>query len=463
MFSSIPGNRTDAIENEFDSFVLNELKFSIPNRGAAFNFEVCARIPAERHLYDNDKIYTIDAAGSVDGFIQVFQASTNNIHNIRASLSGQVEPDVVIDDFESYSTDAELQAVYVSSDPVNTIVTLDTSAPFAGLQCMAVSMSRNKGIGDMLTMTFPSAQNWSAKEAIQFMFKSPLTGASNQWRINISDGTNVAYIDFNALVANTWEERNLAFSAFTNISLVDLTSITSASMEIMSLASTAMCYFDNWSLVGGASNSMVEVRLYDFGTTQAPTVLGSLLPQDNDAWSVPLELPTSKQVILAGVNFGSHELEAFLVPGNFYGIYITKPDVGTVSFYGSAEQQYMPGKCYSDSAGTLTEVPGTLGFMMMSATEARLSALELVTDADPGHSQAFLFVTDVTTGETIFFSEMTLDLEGQKLVMKDILPEYLWTSQTIRLSVYYMDAVDSQATYILVRPKYYYNVTPTNG
>jgi hypothetical protein len=301
-----------------------------------------------------------------------------------------------------------------------------------------------------------------------------LTGSDNQWRLFIGDGSNEAYIDFSAQNPNTWEERTLSFSSMTDIGLLDLSNIQSIKIQLRNVSSTTTgyfnywtstttCYFDFWTLVGGAGHNSTVIRLYDFGSTANPTTLGTQMPQDYDVLEVPIDLSPNKRVHQVHLHLGSHELDESLVVGNYYGLYITKPDAGVLNIYGSEDQVYQSGKCYSDTDGSLMEIPGTLGFMVMSAIEARLSEISVVPDANAGSSKTFLFVNDMLTGETIFFSEITLEESGQHLVMKDTLPEYIWTSQTTRLSIYYQDGTDSRASVLTCRPKFYYNTIAVYG
>lgn len=463
MQSSIPSNQTDYIENEFNSFVINEIEFDIPNRGASFHFDICAKVPMERMLYDGDQIHSLDAAGTEDGFLQIFRASANNIHDIQLSLSGCIEADHVLQNYDGYVDTADLQSDWVSSDLVNTVVSLDTSMPYEGTQCMRVNVSRRKSPGDTITYTYPVPQDWFSREALHFMFNSSVAGTYNQWVLIIGDGSNEASIRFNAQNANTWEDRSLPFAAFTDIGLIDRAKIQYIQLQLESVTFSATCYFDYWALVGGADSNSTVIRLYDFGTNALPTSLGTQMPHDYEVLEVPIELSTDKRVHQIHLHLGSHELEQTLTKGNYYGIYVSKPDQGTLYLHGSSQQTYQSGKCYSDTAGSLMVVDGTLGFMVMSSIEARLSQITVEPDANAGSSKTFLFVVDHLTGETIFFSEMTLEEQGQILVLKDILPEYLWTSQTKRLSIYYQDGMDSNATKLTCRPKFYYNSLPVYG
>lgn len=459
MSSSIPSNQTDFIQNEFDSFVINEIKLSVPNRGGSFHFNVCAQIPTERHLYDGDEVCTLDSAGSVDGFLQIFKASTNNIHTIQVSMLGSAIEDTIVDNFSSYSNTTALLSTYQYQSSY--------FIPSLGVDGDNKYMSAylyRRGDGYRIYRNLSATPfDMSQYTGMSFNYQSGVAGSNNTMRLIISDGNNEAYMNFTSQNTWVWEKREFNFAAFTNVSLVDLSHITYVAIEAYSILTTTTVMMDDWVLSGGVTTNTTGIRIYDFGAEPNPTTLGVQIPQDYDNYRLEVELNPRKTIVSLGVNLGSHELDDTLTVDHYYGIYVEKPDIGTLKLFGSATQQYLSGKAYTVTGTSLVDTGASLGFMVMSAIEARLSSLTIIPDADPGDSKAFIFVTNMLTGATLFFAEVTLGSDGKALDLKDTLPEYLFTSRETMLSIYYKDAENSNVSNLIARPKYYYNSIPMNG
>jgi len=397
--SSIQGNQTDAIENEFDAFVINEVILDIPNRGGTFNFPISAKIPTERHLFDTDEICTLDSAGSIDGFLQIFKASTNNIRTVQATMLGSTMADMTVDDFASYTNTASLLQTYQYSGDYRFEPYLDESW---GDQRMAAYIDR-RGDGlriwrDLTATPF----NISQYNGMSFRYQSGVAGDTNTFRIVIGDGSSEAYMSFSARNTWQWETREFIFAAFSNIAMIDTTNITYMAIEATIIKSSTTVMFDDWVLTGGIISNTTGIKLYDFGTEANPTVLGTQIPQDYDNYRLEVELSPVKTVVSLPVTLGSHELEDTVTVGNYYGMYIEKPDTGTLTLFGSDTQQYISGKSYTISGNVMAEQTASLGFMVMTAVEARLSSLSIKSHEDPGDSKCFIFVTHMLTGATLF-------------------------------------------------------------
>ncbi len=451
---------TSYYENEFNSFVISEVIKTVPNRGATFISTIMPKIPMERSLFDVDDIKILSSSGTEPGFLQIFRASTKNIHDVKISLAGTTTLMTTLDDFE-YATDTAIQSVYVSTNTQGLQIYSVSDMFYNGSKCAKIIFNKTKAPGTSLVGGYPTPQNWSNSRGISLYWNSILSGLNNTWRISITDNnSNVAYIDFNTLNINVWENKILNFESFTNISLIDLSLVKKISLTCMSCEASKWIYFDKLELIGESNiGQNIEVKLFDFGENANPTQLpANAMTLDEGIDYTICTIDDTKEIRTIHLHCGSHNINNSLVIGNYYGIFISKPDMGNCIIYGNSNQSYMSGKCYSiDSSNNLIEESSTVGFMCFAVSDCILKCIDIYTDGDPKLSKMYLYIIDERTGCNDFFAELHLRNNELHVDFKDTITERLPLDIDKHIYLYYEDAYNSEVNNIYIRYKIYHN------
>ena len=453
--------QADQLVNEYDTFVINHYDLKIPNRGGNFLFPLHCQAPSERSLYSQELVADIPSDTTDQGVLQVFRASQDNIHSIKLAISAEAGAPLLLDDFE-YADSQAAQAVYVSTDPAKTKVSVSSTIFQSGSKSLHIAVDRRRSRGDQVRSTFSTPQDWSNYEGLQFDWRAALAGSDLIWTLVLSDGVSEAFIQFSAQRPYQFESRTFPFEAFSNIALLDMTHITFMYLSLDRTIANANCYFDAMYLYGNEDNgtNTTALELYHFGGNPVPTTLGTPLIQDDGGTEHIAEPPTLKSVIEVPSRYGSHRLASEMVIGDYYGFLVKRPPVGSISLWGNNEQSYNSGKVYRvDATGNCIEVPGSLGFGIFTVPEqAKLKEMRFQGNFSIGSSSLFFYIVNAVTGATKYYAELDLRAYGDaSLNFSDSLPEHLVTSKEDIIYLHYQDAADSEADNLSVHLRFHYN------
>ena len=278
-------------------------------------------------------------------------------------------------------------------------------------------------------------------------------GTSNKLRLVISDGNNEAYKQFSNDDVWEWQTKELQISAFTDIGLVDTTSITYIGILAQLARTSTTIMFKDLILTGGSAENTTNISIYDFGPVSNPPTMGTKLVNSEHQIDInPTKTLENYKIDVSG-----------LVLGEYYGIYIEKPDTGTVTLYGTAAKTYSSGRTYTVIGSNITESTGSLAFMVKSETPARLGELRVIPDADPVGSKIVIFSTDDANNNCKFYVEKVVPREGVLIPIKDTYPEEVILGGGRGLMIQYSDNIESQVNTLTIQAKYYYNSIETNG
>lgn len=441
------------VVNLYTEQVWNRSHYVIPYRGAGVDMDMRVRVLGENMIIDRDVVGVLEYGMSPNGFLQIFRAGENNIADIRLVLRGEGNV-IVKENFDNYVNDADLRAVWIPSDTVNTNVYIDGTIYYgASGKSMRIDCRKNGSPGDTITKTF-IAENWSGYEAVRLRWRNQIAGTC-VWRFRISsDGVNWAYSDLVATQTNVWEEKILNFSAMTNISAVNLASITRMQFYMVSCTSNFHnIWVDQIELLGGVGN--VKVKLYDFGDNPNPNQLGSLMVFDNGSNESIVPLSNVKKILTVYGSYGFDDVTRSLTKGNYYGIYLGDITSGKCYVFGSNITKYNSGKLYSVNGTNLSVINGNMGFGVMTAVDGFILNKQIVLDNDGGDSAVYGLVVNKENGLLVKYVG---DFEAGSNLYQNIDMSYqLGLIHVNRENAYllkWIDAENSQTTKIMLSGKY---------
>lgn len=211
----------------FDSFSTN-----LPYRGASETTILRPHIMTESQSIFNTLVGTV--ASGTDRYMQVFRASSDNVHDVVLYLEGEGD-ESAIDTFDSYSNDTQLRNVWTASDTNNTNIYSEGSiiSETSG-RAMKVDVEGYASVGDTITRSFSPALNFSDKIAVSLNFKASVQG--EQWNISFYDGSNWCTASFQSNNTN-YNTYYLLLSSFTGN--MDWSNVEQVQLELVSTTASS--------------------------------------------------------------------------------------------------------------------------------------------------------------------------------------------------------------------------------
>lgn len=355
------------------------------------------------HVESSREQLGIITSGNIVG--QIFRASQDNINGLLLTLGSAAGAD--IDNFESYATDAALQAVWVESDihPA----TVEMTIVHEGLQSMRMPGDTN---GETWIKTIASS------DYTNFTFSFPWYQDKEynkmKFEFILSDGVDILSFPLNITQHNQWTQFEIDINAMTDSGTTDQTSIISVGFRVLDREGGFVSYVDN--IVATPQPGSVLIKLWDCGDT-IPVADGLSFDLANDATQntelgdlgIGGTLASEIELFLTG-GVRLYHIEEFitgvalerpsnnvLTTGNYYAISIHYVDTNT-AVYGPdttySINYYNSGYAFNTSAENvdITVIAGVAGggaysdlmFGIFSAQDCYLISHHLHFNAESG-------------------------------------------------------------------------------
>lgn len=456
----------EKIDTRYAKQIVDYKNRTVTARGVRLDFDLSPHIPMENMMDKSSTVETLATSG--DTICQVFQASSDNLHDIDLTLQGTGITDA-IDGFESYADTSELAAVWVASDPTNTGVTLETGTVHSGSQSMAIQCRKNQSPGDTITKDYGMGTDFSSYESLSFWIFNNVD-LTCIWQVNLIDtSANVASIQYNQPGA-IWTNHDLSLSNFSNTIAMDWGNIRYVQFEMVSCTSSLhSAYVDDIELNGPAGE--IEIEIIDFGSTAPISTdnivsAGDVLTLDEDITSVSYALQLTKTTHNHHIHYGSHEYSNSLISGNYYGIHIKNPTSGTCVIYGSSTKKYNSGGCFTvNDSDIMTEVTKTINFVTFCIQPAYLSSLSIEADGATGNTVSNICVCDKETDKAqdfiirhVFNNETSFSTNFIKNET-----QLFYTDRRYVPFMYYEDHSDAEVESFSIHLYYLYEPVEENG
>jgi len=451
-------------------------QFSVPSRGSNAYFQVLPKNYAKSQIKEDIKIFSLDPDSTEEGIIQIFKADTfDNINGFKTLAKGShptTETNTVLDDC-GYADDTAVNAAWTvaiipDNDDEKIELTSNDDQPINSDYCIQIRTHSNAE-GNSFYKEYSTPQDWSNLENINFSWMSENYGSDYRWRLMVYDSLGqIAYIDFNASKKWDWEQHSFSKLLFSNQSVVDWADVVKIEFCCYKAKSTYYSYFGGISINENIEHSKIilNVQLLHFGTNPDFTTIGDVKTLDDnfDDAQLIVDVATNK-ISVCDLQYGAARNDWKLIHNDYYGIYIHKPTLGKVDFYGSDTQRFLDGDLYSNTGGTLTALNKSLGFMMCTFSKSVLRKLTIKQDKySPGSSINLLIISpnDFTVKQLIgiytFDSCDTIQIEFDYS-----LPENIIVDKESHLYIYYQDSYSSQVSTINVYPRFHFNEVISNG
>lgn len=407
---------------------------------------------------------------------QIFKPSQDNINGI--ILTMQSGDSVEFDDFENYSNDAQLQAVWVETNAEKP-AELEDNIVYEGNQSMMLKADGNDG--DEWARSFPSFDftDWTGT----FYMYNNHEYKDCKMRVFVEDSTGDT--SSGALVnqnKDTWEFYSIPVASLTPDvgGAADLTDIIKIGYRVEEKDGGCKMYFDN--LVSFQPPGTVLIELWDMGPTlpvNGTTSIsdGTQYTTLGDAGISGIQAANYTFELISGIR--SYNIFEFVagvaleIPGNVilntsnYHAIILRHLNGTINVYGPVaawDDYYKSG--YSFNAKNKTSPINATGtdedimFGIYSTQDVYFSKFIQVIDAVPnGQSETTLYIEDSNMyRESVIIS----GTKAQQFVEQDIpLPYYM--EKGSKFEQEYNDDFTDNVSEISLVIQYYYIPEPVNG
>ncbi|MEA3370809.1 MAG: hypothetical protein U9Q40_05660 [Campylobacterota bacterium] len=442
--------------------------FSIPERGATSYIQILPKNEAVSQVLEDTEVFTLAHDSIEDGIVQVFKATEfDNVNGFKTLAKGQHPGTSIVNStfaFEEYTTDEELRVDWNTTtwwDDDEIELYLDSDEALNGEYCCRIRAHSNcEGLA--LYREFASPLDWSGIENVQFNWMSEKTEWCSRWRLKFHDSTGqISSIDFNNTSRNTWELKSFNKQLFSNLGVTDWSQIVKIEFENVNSQSTHNCYLDSIEITTNteADRILLDTQLIHFGTSPDFATLGSIktLDDNHDSAELMIDIEVNR-MSEANIQYGATRNDWKLIAGDYYGIYIKKPTIGSVKFYGSNTQTFVDGNLYSNSSGALTALNKSLGFMINTFTSSTIKKLKVRQDVHSPNSTFNLMIInpdDFTVNQ--YLGTYTFEVcDIIEIEFDYSVPESITINNANHLYGYYQDSFESEASQLHICPRYHY-------
>jgi len=373
--------------SDASNVVVTSISNPIITHGQEEVFQLIPHVKMESMIKCDTIIQTLEFGQEPSSVMQIFRASTDNLSEVSLKLHGVGSTDIT-ESFE-YSTDASMRAVWVPSSSDIEIYS-DNGTYYTGSYSIGIDCYRNRSNGESITKTF-SSENWSLVESISCMVYESKGSNRNHWKIRIYDGNNWAEKEFTIPVKNVWENKIFLIESLDNIEVLDLSHITKIQFLLDDCNANAWLNIDDFKR--SIPSGYADIKLYSFGTSDHPTLLGQPLTFNTNENVATILTPPTPQTITIPM------MVPQLTVGEYYGIEISNVSNGVLHIYGSSTQIYNSGQMFTISNSNFTYTTKNMRFMLSTIVSTLLNKIEITFDGDPGTSDIDLPI--IHNGETL--------------------------------------------------------------
>lgn len=458
-------------EDDFDTaaninnyIVDQHYEFTIPERGANSYFQILPKNYAISQIVEDTIVHTLSHDDDHEGIVQVFKANFDNINNVKFLTKGTFpdsEQTILIDGCE-YETTPAAQAAWVTNNNSRIYVQSVDWDDYEGSYCLGFS-TNSRAEGYYVTHTFDAVQDWTDLAAIDFMWQSEAENDYSRWQLQVQDNIGqVATVDFSVSDDDNWMNKHFSRSIFYNTNVVDWSKIVSLTFKNLKSGWTHWCYLDELKIIKNIDNTHIDskVHLIHFGTNPDFSTLGPEVTLDNNKdYKTFIIQNDTKRITPCRLQYGARRNDWKLVNGDYYGLYIEKPDKGSINFYGAETNVYNDGDLYDVHGTTLTALNKSLSFMVCTFSESYLRKLVIRQDVHSPKSNINLMVMNSETKKVErFLGIYTFDAQDKIEIEYDYSsPESIKLDKDSHLYIYYQDSQTSEASMLYVCPRFHYN------
>jgi hypothetical protein len=363
-------NQSNGIPKSFSKVMKVGKRYDLV-KGQLNKLRIRPTILNEHAESSRENMGTISASNIIG---QIFKASQETINGLMLTLSSAAGTN--IDTFESYVTDAELQAVWVASGA--DLATIETTIVNEGSQSMKMPAN---------TLGHTWIDTISSTDFTNFTFSFPWYQdkeyAKCKFEFILSDGIDILSFPLTIVAHNQWTNFEIDINAMTDSGTTNKAAITSVGFRVLDREAGFFGYVDN--IIGTPAPGSVKIKLWDCGAT-LPVADGATFDLTNNATQnnelgdlgiggtlaseVDVPLRGGKRVyyiedFITGVAF-EHPSNNTLTIGNYYAVTIHHVDT-TVNVWGPdttfSTNYYNNGYAFYTSAENvdITKINGAAG------------------------------------------------------------------------------------------------------
>lgn len=248
--------------DEYTSITTNSSEVKIA-KGQLTKVAIQARIGNE-NVESSREVQGVVSNGNIIG--QIFKASKDNITALMLTLESAAG--VVVDNFESYNNDAELQTAWPST---GALPTLETTTVFNGTKAMSLPTTNN--LDEWQTAAAPTDFT-DFTGTFKAFFSHPF--AQQQIAVFIGDGTNTKSFLLAQDSANTWGNFEVNEKAMTEdqAGTTNIAAITEIGYRVILKRTGGTVIIDDLTSVPPPGD--VEIKLWDMGVTLPASTVDSI-------------------------------------------------------------------------------------------------------------------------------------------------------------------------------------------
>ena len=460
----------DSFEDQanLNNYVTDQhFEFTIASRGINSWYQILPKNYYTSQVIEDSVVATLNSDDTENGIIQVFQVNvSDNLNGMKvlAKASHPVTDEVIlIDDFEYSSHEDARTAWPIIQDDLDEELAIysDNYHELNGNYCMKIT-AQSDAEGSSFYKAFDTPQDWEQMKSLYFNWRATKEGSGYRWRIRIYDNIDqIAYTEFSPTDKYNWEYIEFAKDIFNNTGVIDWSQIVKIDFYCVASDCWHENYIDDLGMVKNTITSKVtsEVSLIHFGTNPDFSTIGDIKTLDNNFDVEDLIVSVNgAHIVDINLQYGASSNDWKLVDGDYYGIYIKKPEVGTITLYGSDTQTFDSGNLYSNNGGTLTAMNKSLAFMLFTFSKSTLKKINFRQDVWSKHSNIDLMLINPANFKvkqilgTYTFSaceliEVSFDYSNPEIIIVD---------HDAHLYVYYQDDKNSNSTELNVCPRFHY-------
>jgi hypothetical protein len=427
-----------------------------------------ARVPNEGAESSREVQATVTATNIVG---QIIKASKDNITGLALTLESAEA--VLLDNFESYASSVELQAVWIASGAE---ATLDTVIYEGGAKSMKLPLG---AVADSWEYTIASTDYTSYTGS----FNIYQTNVAAVAKVYIQDSLgNKKFSNIPVAVANEWVQIEVQEAAMTedpgNGADTDATDIVIIGFEVVTLRPGATLNIDN--LQATPPPGSIELKLWDMGSTLPESGVTSI--DDGTQYTTINQTSSSVIVPLIGgkriyhlheeFSVGAHKEEPsnqLLTPNNYYILELRYVDTD-VSVYGpdtSFEINYYQSG-YAFTAATEAAAISAIGtysdlmFFIQSTQDIYVTQVEWRMDEKPnGDADIFVYMED--TDMNVVGVAVDHEDSPDQQETKDLSKRPVYLEDGGKVEFYYNDDYTDSASYMVAEVGYLFEQPTVNG
>jgi len=452
----------DGVANANSYMTDQHYEFSVPERGSNSYFQILPKNFAISQSDESEIVHTLNHDDDHDGILQVFQATFDNVNYVKFLTKGSFpasEEITVLDDCD-YSTNNAAQTSWVTNNTGKILVQSVDWEDYDGDYCVGFNVN-SRAEGYYVTHTFASSQDWSTISAFDFMWNT--ADENSRWQLILKDNIGqIATVDFSSNDDGQWENKHFTKDIFHNKDVVDWGKIVSISFKNLNSCWTHWTYLDRVQIFKNIDNTHIssEVSLVHLGTNPSYDSIGDILTLDNDHDSKAFMIQNdTKRITPCKLLYGAKRNDWKLVLGDYYGLFIRKPDKGAISFYGSNTQKFESDLYHVNNADDITPMNKSLAFMMCTFSESTIKKLIIKQNIHSPKSNINLMIMNPETEQIKkFLGIYTFDTSNTIEIDYDYsAPETITIDLENHFYIYYQDSQDSQTSKLYVNPRFHYD------